>query len=485
MRKTALAPLGLALIACGGGPSISIDPHEGPASGYFALTIELAESGVDASSVTSLQVAENRAYDLVVEGDTLTAMVQGSESAEPAVVEIAAGADLHTYPGAFDYLPPRDERFRTVCAMGASLSQGVQNGVPSHHGAIMSPPAQVARQLGGYFPLPLLHHDFMPQIGPADIGPPPACAVPDIVAFVAASAVQVLKQLNGDFANARIDPDLGIRNVAVGGSKIRDVLRGPDPENFAANFVSHLVFDPHGTGPVEVSQLELCESLAPTLVLISDLYYNDVAASLLGGDVIDASLITPQAELEADLAELLDRLEATGAHVFVTNMPRPSILPASREKKNVMVANARAAAIEAGTDPDAAAEEATALADEAIELTDAAARAFNDVLQAEAQARTRIYVVDAETAVEAAALEGLSVGGQILTTQKFGGLLGLDGVHFTDTGYAYFANVFIDTINAALGTSVPRVDVERVFAADPGSPPAVAAGGLDVSACDR
>jgi hypothetical protein len=60
-------------------------------------------------------------------------------------------------------------------------------------------------------------------------------------------------------------------------------------------------------------------------------------------------------------------------------------------------------------------------------------------------------------------------------------LLGFDGVHFTDTGYALFANLFIDAINQSLGTKVPQIDMAAIVAADAGLPAAILAAGLDVT----
>ncbi len=48
-----------------------------------------------------------------------------------------------------------------------------------------------------------------------------------------------------------------------------------------------------------------------------------------------------------------------------------------------------------------------------------------------------------------------------------------------------FANLFIEKINAQLGTDVPMVDLVEVLKNDEGSPEAIAAAGLDVSVCDR
>ncbi len=51
-----------------------------------------------------------------------------------------------------------------------------------------------------------------------------------------------------------------------------------------------------------------------------------------------------------------------------------------------------------------------------------------------------------------------------------GGLTSLDGLHPSNTGYALIANVFIQTIDAAFGLTIPQVNVAAVYATDPYAP---------------
>jgi hypothetical protein len=44
-----------------------------------------------------------------------------------------------------------------------------------------------------------------------------------------------------------------------------------------------------------------------------------------------------------------------------------------------------------------------------------------------------------------------------------GGILSLDGIHPSNTGYALVANAFIDTINKAYGTHISQVDIKAVY----------------------
>ena len=64
----------------------------------------------------------------------------------------------------------------------------------------------------------------------------------------------------------------------------------------------------------------------------------------------------------------------------------------------------------------------------------------------------------------------------MLTVDRWGGLLSLDDLHLTDTGYALYAQKFIDAINA-VGTQIPPIDVDAVHAGDALAPARLRAGG--------
>ena len=75
-------------------------------------------------------------------------------------------------------------------------------------------------------------------------------------------------------------------------------------------------------------------------------------------------------------------------------------------------------------------------------------------------------------------LGGIRVGGEWLTTDRFGGLFSLDGLHLTDTAYALYANLFIDAINGVIGAQIQHVDADAIHATDPDAPSVLRAAGL-------
>jgi len=123
--------------------------------------------------------------------------------------------------------------------------------------------------------------------------------------------------------------------------------------------------------------------------------------------------------------------------------------------------------------------------DALIQAIEDTALAMNDRLIAEAAGRPTIHVVDLATAVADQEASGVAAGSETLFFTRFGGLLTLDGVHFSDTGYGLVAEQFALAINDALGVDLPLPDLGAIHAQDPWSTEALVDGGLDVSLCEE
>jgi lysophospholipase L1-like esterase len=96
--------------------------------------------------------------------------------------------------------------------------------------------------------------------------------------------------------------------------------------------------------------------------------------------------------------------------------------------------------------------------------------AFNTVIAAQATA-SGATLVDINALFNSLAANGLTVGGYTGTNSFLGGFFSLDGIHPTNTGYAVVANKFIDSLNAAVGSKIPDVNLIPIVAADPLWPP--------------
>ncbi len=309
------------LTACKQSPSLEpivVTPPEGAMSGYYDLRIETD------SEVSAVWVGQHRAYNLRQEAGAVTVSIHGNPEPGPVDVVLATPGGDETHADAFAFLEA-PAGFETVVAIGASLSQGVQGGVPTDHGQLHSPSAMVARQLGAFHPLPLLVPDLFPRITGADISPAPECDSPKVSDFIADAAVDVILKLNDEEADrigfymGLVDPDIQPYNLAVGNTGVTTLLDGPDPDDFAQGFLARFVFDPYLNivKPVEGSQVSIVESLNPTIILCADTYGNDLL------DWRDLEKVRP------DMVRLVDRLAATDAQVFLSNIPRLTLLPGS------------------------------------------------------------------------------------------------------------------------------------------------------------
>ena len=95
---------------------------------------------------------------------------------------------------------------------------------------------------------------------------------------------------------------------------------------------------------------------------------------------------------------------------------------------------------------------------------------FNLVIFAESIAHGAAFV-DIHAVLDDLAAHGYKADGKLLTTGFLGGIISLDGIHPTNTGYAIIANSFIDTMNRSWDTDLPKVNVNKIAAHDPLVPP--------------
>lgn len=80
--------------------------------------------------------------------------------------------------------------------------------------------------------------------------------------------------------------------------------------------------------------------------------------------------------------------------------------------------------------------------------------AYNDTIEAVANANSNVALVDLNQILQDAALNGIPFDNYTMTTKLVtGGSIGLDGIHLTARGYAYLANKFLEKIDEAFGSN--------------------------------
>lgn len=468
--RLALVSVTALLGACGGTDAeppipLSASPSHASMFGGVSVTLEgeLAKLG-DIQSVTFDGI---RALDVAATASKLTLRIQGAPTSGPARVVITGTAGQLADDSAFTYDPPVGGAPAVWAAFGASLTHGVQSGGLAPHGQLMSYAAQAARAAGVFLPPALVVDRLAPPLEPADFAK--SCAAGIDMATLAGGLVKALTDPATQSFNLRLgrqDATLATRNFAVGGATVAGVLR---PATGPVGILERVMELPDGDPaallmpPLERAQVDRLEALDPDIAISVDLVFNDAAPAIEASDDLHPELMTPVSKLRPELDALAQRLGALRGQYFVGNLPPLDVLPPT--------ADIRAAAIASGAETDAS-------FDAKIAAVRAVGQQYNDALHAAVAPFPNLHIVDVSTKVQALVAQGTIIGGQQLTGQKFGGLVSLDFRHFTDTGYALLANMFIDAINEVLGLRIPEVDVAAVLANDALSPASLAAAGV-------
>ncbi|MEW5741204.1 MAG: SGNH/GDSL hydrolase family protein [Myxococcota bacterium] len=467
MRSLVGLVLASCLVACGPAP---LSVEAGPSFGHFEVMAKDAALAV-LEEPLSVTVGGVAAYAVKRLGpDSVGFTVQGHPT--PGTHEVVVrGRGGEVTVGSLRIEAPPHRAFARLVAFGASLTMGTQDATIHARTQLHGPAALVAKQAGAYLGLPLLKPGYLPTLTPDDFDLTTCTEKEDIFSMLARRATDLIPKLKDRDGNIvlsrlRVDPALEVTNLAIGGSRVTEVVN--HPPSLPAILLEHVVWDldVDAVGLVEPpaeSQLDRVVALRPTLVLSTDLIgndYNNVNLNVDGVPSLDA--VTSDEDFTAALRTVLERLDETGAHVFLATGPDATLLPRY---------DAKVAELKAKGYSDA---EATGWRDGLR----ARITHFNEILLAETARYPRVHVVDVAGKVQDVFAHGLPVGGKTLSPAPFSGLLSIDTMHFSDTGYAVLANAFLEEINRALGADLPLVDVEAVHSADPYTVEALRASGF-------
>jgi hypothetical protein len=395
----------------------------------------------------------------------ITAWLQGAPNPGPATIVITGSLASAKNDQALTWDPPVDGVSSRWAAFGASLTQGFQSGGLTAHGQIMSFDAQVARAAGVFLAPPLFDDQFLPPIEPAAFAMD--CAATQSAPGTAAAAIQGLSDPNAiglDLRNPRKDATLHTRNFAVGGAKVSDILQ---PAAFPVQVIERISEQPDGDptnllAPSSMSQVDRLAAFDPDVALSADLLANDTDGSVTESDDLHPEEMTDVATITSQLQMMTAQLGALHGDYFIGNLLPLDGLP------NVAVLRAQ----------NVPSKESAKDFDAKLDQIRSTITQYNAALAAAAAPYPNLHIVDLWTPTLAVMANGLDVGGQHLSGHEFGGLLSLDFVHFSDTGQAYLANVFIDAINQTQGWQIPHVDLAQVLANDALSPAHLQAAGV-------
>jgi lysophospholipase L1-like esterase len=211
-----------------------------------------------------------------------------------------------------------------------------------------------------------------------------------------------------------------------------------------------------------LSEVACAAELHPNTILVS-IGNNDALQSLtLGLQPTDAHTFA------SEYGNLLATLASTGAKIVVTNIPDVTSLPflvpaptfqASCHFSPVGVTPADFLVSNLALSTQASQNICSNYAIRSaavIASAQAAVTEYNQTIASTA-AQFGAIVVDINGLFNGISRSGYVVGNRHLTTGFLGGLISLDGIHPTNTGYAILANNVIATMNSQMGTNIPLV----------------------------
>lgn len=367
------------------------------------------------------------------------------------------------------YSQDRQADLSTLVVVGDSVAAGYQNGSLMGTQQVHGFASLIAQQAGVQLPLPLISEPGLPpHLVLVSPGPPPVVA-------------PVMEAPGG-----RINPGEVVQNLSVPGAFVHDALvanpAGESPFPIPYLALQDAVLTSNG---IHMSQVEWAEALHPTTAILC-LGNNDLLWSAL---LADPMFMTPADVFEADYAQVIQHLAATGATLVVCNLPDVTVIPylTSAEAVAALVGYPLNAigpllGIAPGdyVTPDAFEFILGILAGQiAGPLPGAVVLTANETRQirertdewnkfiADQAAKYGAAVVDIHGLLNFAARYGIVVDGRRITTQFLGGVFTLDGIHPTNTGHAIIANEFIHVLNSRFNAHIPRVAVGDVLATDP------------------
>jgi lysophospholipase L1-like esterase len=377
--------------------------------------------------------------------------------------------------------------FSRLVVVGDSLAAGVENGSleasQQRHGFAKV----IARQIGTPLELPLV----------------PYPGAPNTLELVSADFPPTIRPVPGVLLFPRLNPFDRVTDVAVPLQTVADALNRKPDNNLKSTDETQLATDlvlgfpcPVLVACPALTQVQQAVALDPTAVIV-EIGNNDILGALTSGQ-FGALASSPAAAQQfltsfgTNYAKLLSALASTRATLIIGNLPdviqTAYFIPVAKLSETVKqpvdllnnmlgtqpgdyVTLAALPSIEAilsgahaGPLPPSCNCVVTAAQ---AALVRALTVQMNAIISSQAAAIPGSTVVDVFSLADRLYTHGYKLGRTKLSSDFLGGLFSLDGLHPTNTGYAIFANEFIEQINAAFGTHIRRVNIHEIAEDDP------------------
>ena len=472
---------------------LSISPSNGTLFGDQQVTATILEQNPGFIPTTVYLGTKARHVSVLAQhGDELTISftTAGTPTAGTYPLVLADGFSTCAYLGnAYKYEAPASSYFKTFVAMGASYTAGFQSDSYNEVAQLNGPATWIARQAGAYFPIPLIK---MPGLPPEE-GFEGLDTNGNFTISLASIATQLLTASN--FPSFFVDPSVVPYNIAVPGAMIEDEVLGPASKSSSSGFViplTNFLFAPYDNNFFETKDIKpeivMAKDLHPTLIVSTDEYGNDL---LTGG-------VTPYSEFAEYITQAVSALAATGAQVFLANVPHAIYLPGFQQTAldqltpcSLTFSDVTIRQLDQASDPDTCASTFTNgtcayNACETLVSIDQSVDQFNNKFANAVAGYPNVHIVSFAGLMNGTvqlAGQGVTfdsegfpeykINNVTVKMKHLGGFYSMDDLHLTNTGYAILASTFIQTINNTLGASVPLPDLPSIVASDPLSPTAL------------
>lgn len=283
--------------------------------------------------------------------------------------------------------------------------------------------------------------------------------------LISTDAFATVGNMNG---RSRIDLSVATRNLAVSGATINSVLYDAATATTAADIATEtglVLFPQLG------SQVDIAERLQPTYVACW-IGNNDALGAVLAFDHLDASQLTPAANVWVDFNTLASRLDAAGSKVVFATIPDVSHIAYLLDRNDLvrllgsdegLPADSRTTLtavmmVKLGIlDPSIFGDPNYVLDATELQTISAYIETLNTIIQVVAAAHN-MPVVDIHGLFAEFAANPPTFGPLTLTTRYLGGLFSLDGVHPSNFAHALIAYLFINAFNTSYGAQIPQLD---------------------------
>jgi phospholipase/lecithinase/hemolysin len=369
--------------------------------------------------------------------------------------------------------------FKTYVAFGDSLTAGFSSGALSETYQRNSYPALIYRQATG-----LTTGFAQPLVSAPGIGSGGGILVlrglfPTVITPTAERGQPI-----------NLTYPVAYNNIAVPGATLHDLVT--KTQSTSPTDPTDLILRKFGA-----TQLQEGLSLHPTFATLW-IGNNDALAAATSGIAIEGVTLTPAAQFDADYRTAVTAITGAGAKMavanipdvtsipFVTTIPRFLVNPKTNQlvldpgghpipligpngplqagdyvllTASAEIATGRGIPLGVGNGTGQPLSDNAVLSAAEVATIKAHVDAYNTTIRTVANEKS-LALVDTNSVLRNLATSGIRIGGISFSSAFLtGGIFSYDGVHPTAFGYAYIANLFIDTINADFGASIPEVDL--------------------------